>query len=233
MVVCIVRNPFMASCKRASLWSARLCISPARHWSPAIITRQTTGWRLPCSWDITALFPCQHRMTKATSLIGHDGVRMAHTNMCNDHTSTAQKWWPSSSTAARGTTAKNSALTKCRKNPEELLWTSAFQWRTLSRWQPVTKDCIPCRRAVSEALPVQTTLPYWACKGAAPLAVLWRQHRVVYALMQQHLPLVSLCFLRRLAAWRVFSAPFPSLDSKMNHYASFICGKWGPYLLRN
>jgi hypothetical protein len=104
--------------------SARLCyqsctspmdqhncvISPARHQTPAITTRQTTGWRLPGIWDITALFPCQHRMTKATSLIWHDRARMAPTNMCNYHTSTAEKGWPSSSTAARVITVKNSAL---------------------------------------------------------------------------------------------------------------------------
>ena len=77
------------------------------------------------------------------------------------------------------------------------------------------KGCVPCRRAVSEALHVQKALPYWACKGAAALAVLLMRHSVVYTATQQHLLLVSLCLLRRLAARRVFSTRFPPLDSKI------------------
>jgi len=60
-------------------------------------------------------------MTKAMSLTGHDRVRMASTNMCNDHTSTAEKGYPSSSTAARDTTVKKQRVTKYKQDPDELL----------------------------------------------------------------------------------------------------------------
>ena len=94
---------------------------------------------------ITALFPCQHRMTKATSLVGHDRIRMAATNMCNDHTSTAKNGWPSNSTAARGTTVKNSVLRnadRIRRSSYEPLRSYEGRSADISL---VTKGCVRCR----------------------------------------------------------------------------------------